>query len=155
MKIKQDFVTNSSSMSYVVIFPGTINPDEMLSITEHLGIMKNSTADIELVKKILYAIQGSVLWIARDEYEEELIYNEVNTSFRYAVKVMEECELPIQHIDSGPDNMPHVYNLGSKENVKKIEKLLKKEGVNTNELRNRSRGVGAKPRRTRRGNSKK
>ena len=119
MKIKQDFVTNSSSMSYVVFFPETLNPDEMLSITEHLGMLKNSAADVQIVKDILYGIKCSEYWTANDWYEQEVIWNEVNTSFNYAIKILHEFGVPVKGIDTGPDNIPVVYNLGTKPNLEK------------------------------------
>jgi len=139
MRIKQDFITNSSSMAYVVFVPSGINMGQFISIQERVQpITGRFGAEVshELVLQIMQEIQGSTHFYRDDDYivtpEVEREWEKYCDAYDHAIDVLDQAGFMVYYDEGGPENCPCVTNLGAnKEFVKKISKTLEKINVTT------------------------
>jgi len=148
MKIKEDFVTNSSSQSHIVFLPREFDLGLGLSIREMVS------GEFERVKAILIDVQScddfymcedwindtTESFFPEDEQFSDSSFEDKdlklqslwNDAFEKALEILQELGLYLQFIPEGPDGSKIIYNIGYlhypkiKEAVEKIEKERKK-----------------------------
>jgi hypothetical protein len=100
LKFKSDFVTNSSSINYIVVLPDDFNVKNYLSIREHANILDNSKVHIDDVigSFDILMIDGSVT-------SEE--FYDCPEVFDYTLRVLNELGVIIERIDT-PAGAPYV-----------------------------------------------
>lgn len=105
MKIKEDFVTNSSSCSYIVCIP------DMESFLEEL----ESVTDVPLQISDCFRRGNEYIWFGSDLYDD----------FYKIHDAVEQLGYVIGFDEHGPENEPQYINIASNENtVKKLVKIL-------------------------------
>lgn len=111
MKVKYDFVTNSSSCSYIICIP-------LENIKEVVDIIRKKHPDIpnNLLDQF-YA--NSVIYFGDRYYETFFEIHKIITDMNYVLKSM----------DMGPENEPIYYNVGETKILDKIKKILTKEKI--------------------------
>ena len=106
MKIKQDFVTNSSSCSYIVCIP---NIKKFLEQLENKIEISDETRNI-------FLHSGEFIY-----FGEEFDYDE----FQKIHDVVEELGYVLSFNETGPENCPEYINIaGNKKLVEKIKKII-------------------------------
>jgi hypothetical protein len=106
MKIKRDFVTNSSSCSYVVCIP---------NITKFLEKLESKIEISEETRNIFKCSRDFIY------FGEEFDYDE----FQKIHEVVEELGHVLAFNEMGPENCPEYINIAwNKDLVEKIKKIL-------------------------------
>ena len=128
MKIKSDFVTNSSSTSYIIYLPE--NFDVLAAVQEKkpelfdwLSSEKNKILlkdIIEKVKKDSEIMMDAYDWVrSNPSYSGQDCYEVFNVFYR----IVSELGLIIDGIDTGPDDIQVYINIGSSEAKEKIRNI--------------------------------
>ena len=111
MKIKNDFVTNSSSTSYIVCIP---DMNFFISqVEEHIKLS-------DRVKQILQlSINSEYIYLNEDKDEDDDL-----REFWKIHKVADKLGYVLMFNENGPDNYPEYINVGCKDIMKKIKKIV-------------------------------
>jgi len=126
MKIKQDFVTNSSSTSFTFVFKGTTRNDlfEQLYKNKEEFNLEYDTWDDRLFKMEVWDIISTILgFIKKDKYDRYYkpdIYP-VASLVEYIEKEIQDMKKYIQDTDDGNKSMISYYD----SDINKREKDLK------------------------------
>lgn len=115
MKVKTDFITNSSSTNYIVLIPSTLSLKRCLSIREQAGI--NLPDDIEIEELTEHFRELRCMGFVQ-EFDIGVPY------FDFLSDMLKELDLVVCKFDAGPD-------IGCIVNV--IDNLKKKLDVITGE----------------------
>ena len=107
MKVKSDFVTNSSSCSYIVCIP---NMDKFL---------KELSEKIEIPETFIDSFREGGFYIYfGEEYEHEPEFEEMHA-------IVESLGYVLEFDECGPDNSPRYLNVAyDKNRVNQLKKIL-------------------------------
>lgn len=121
MKIKSDFVTNSSSVNFIVILPSDFKIENYLSIREHANILDSSEVHIDDVIESFDTLMmdGS---ISSD------MYDDCPRAFDYTLRILGELDVIVQKVDT-PSGAPFVI-VNIEAHVDKIRERLAKFSEN-------------------------
>lgn len=108
MKIKNDFVTNSSSCSYIVCIP---DPVECVQRLEELMDLPKSWGDS-------ITDNGDEIWFNMDGENSYELFQDMNG-------ILHDFGYVLHHLDFGPDNQPMYINVSNY--LKKINNIVEKE----------------------------
>jgi len=117
LKIKSDFVTNSSSINYIVVLPNCFDVRNFLSIREHANILDNSRVHIDdvITSFDMLLMDGSVS--SEDFYDCPEVFD-------YTLRVLNELGVIVERIDT-PAGAPYIIlNVGA--HIDKIKEKLAK-----------------------------
>ncbi len=126
MKIKSDFVTNSSSTSYIIYLPE--NFDVLTAVEEKVPQVLDWLGDNEeskmLLKDLIEEAQTSSE-IYMDVYNWRGKYKNVDFQNVFGVfsTIVRELGLIIDGIDTGPDDIQVYINIGSSQTKEKIRNI--------------------------------
>lgn len=117
MKFKSDFVTNSSSVNYIVILPSDFKIENYLSIREHANILDSSEVHIDDVIESfnILMMDGS---ISSD------VYDDCPRAFDYTLRILSELKVIVQKVDT-PAGAPYVI-VNIEAHIDKIRERLAK-----------------------------
>jgi hypothetical protein len=117
LKIKSDFVTNSSSVNYIVILPSDFKIENYLSIREHANILDSSEVHIDDVIESfnILMMDGS---ISSD------MYDDCPRAFDYTLRILSELKVIVQKVDT-PAGAPYVI-VNIEAHIDKIRERLAK-----------------------------
>lgn len=133
MKIKSDFVTNSSSTSYIIYLPE--NFDILAAAKEKvpqvLDWLDNSEESKMLLKDLIEEVKtNSEIYMDvydwKNKYENAEFKKSVHHVFSVFSTIVRELGLIVDGIDTGPDYIQVYINVGSskaKEKIKKIKSI--------------------------------
>lgn len=117
LKFKSDFVTNSSSVNYIVILPSDFKIENYLSIREHANILDSSEVHIDDVIESFNTLMmdGS---ISSD------MYDDCPRAFDYTLRILSELKVIVQKVDT-PAGAPYVI-VNIEAHIDKIRERLAK-----------------------------
>jgi len=117
LKFKSDFVTNSSSVNYIVILPDDFKIENYLSIREHANILDSSEVHIDDVIESfnILMMDGS---ISSD------MYDDCPRAFDYTLRILSELKVIVQKVDT-PAGAPYVI-VNIEAHIDKIRERLAK-----------------------------
>jgi len=116
MKIKNDFVTNSSSCSYIVCIP---NMNKFL---------KDLSEKIEIPYKFVDAFRNSKMYIDFDLDECDDEFDQMYNMFGKMHDIIAKMGYIIEFDEWGPDNAPRYINIAhDKDQINNLKKILKED----------------------------
>lgn len=113
MKIKQDFVTNSSSCSYIVCIPDMEKAIEKIS--------KQMILSEEIIDKFKYNDRYGVISFGEDYDEDEY------STFHKIIKILEDVGYPVMFDEGGSDNYCKITNIAHSEKLRERIKYVMKD----------------------------
>lgn len=117
MKFKSDFVTNSSSVNYIVVLPNDFKIENYLSIREHANILDSSVVHID-------DVIGSFDMLMMDGSISSDMYGDCPQVFDYTLRILGELKVIIESVDT-PAGAPYVI-VNIEAHVDKIRERLAK-----------------------------
>jgi len=128
MKVKESFVTNSSSTSYIIYLPESIDPIDMIKDKDPNILAWIEDQDLNVLKRMFEKARKDSetslncydMDMFIDEDEEGIDTRELVDIF---YNIVDKLGLIVGGIDMGPDQGPIYYNIASKEISKKIAKI--------------------------------
>lgn len=121
LKIKSDFVTNSSSVNFIVVLPNDFKIENYLSIREHANILDTSRVHID-------DVIDSFNTLIMDGSISSDMYDDCPEVFDYTLRVLGELKVIIQKVDT-PAGAPYVI-VNIEAHVDKIRERLAKFSEN-------------------------
>lgn len=118
LKVKSEFVTNSSSTSYVIFLPTNFNIGEFFHLLgkDWADYNEEEKEEIKLLMKVL----------VKSLIEGDVVGEDGDDAFWMARNIFIELDLVISSWSSGPDNGT-IININSKD-VKDRAEIIKKGG---------------------------
>ena len=125
LKIKQDFVTNSSSINYIVALPEDFVVEDFLSIREHMDMFDNPRVQKDNVIEAFLALM-------MDGNLQSYEFEDNPYTFNHVLRILNDLGAVVRTIDT-PAGAPYViHNIGP--DVKKAQEKV-------NELKRRKHAV--------------
>jgi len=124
MKIKQDFVTNSSSINYIVALPEDFKIESFMSIREHMNMFDNPSVHKD---DVINAFDMLLMDGDLQSYD----FEDNPYTFNHVLRILNDLGSVIRSIDT-PAGAPYViHNIGPdvKKAKEKVEQLRRKYAV--------------------------
>lgn len=126
MKIKGDFVTNSSSTAYIIYLPDWFDIVSHIKEENPEYFMEEDESALRKVFDVLRSQSDSFLdYDMFDEDEEDIDASDI---FNTAENMLRDMGLIVGGVDIGPDMLPTYVNIGSKHIKEKIGEIRSKIG---------------------------